>query len=584
MTLLEWVRFLIDVTSRFISPPLVAAEWVLVAGLAIVLAFVPNRPEGRLGSVRTAFRRLAERRGLAILLCGALPVLLRLALLPVYPIPFPSIHDEFSHLLMADTLAHGRLSNPTHPMWMHFESIHVIQQPTYNSMYPPAHGVFLAVGQVLFGEPWFGVLLGVGAMCAASCWMMQGWLGPAWALYGTLVIILKIGITGFWMNSYVGGPVPALGGALLIGSLPRLRSPQARPLHAALFALGLVILMNSRPFDGALLGFVACVYLALTLQNGDLRSAGNLLIPAAAVLGCGIVLTGYYNWRVTGSPLRMPYQVNRDTYGWPENLAFLPPKHVKLRHPSLQAMYVKEVRNRQVYSSPRAAIDDLGTRLYDNWSFFVGPILTVPLILIGSVFRDRRTRPLIVFVSAIALLNLFQLVLYPYHLGPIMTVIFAIATCGIRYWYAELGRNSGRRALCSVMLLPCALLAVSTLKHYAPEMGLPMAYWDRATEPHRDPRAYIESWLSARPRKQLVLVRYAELHPVNQEWVYNGADINGSKVLWAREMDRKSNARLLAYFHDREAWLVEADVNPQRAVRYSSSRLLPEPCCTDEAF
>jgi hypothetical protein len=555
----SWIdaaRWIISETTRFISPPPIAFEWAMTAVAAILIAVIPLG--SRLRRVRTAFERLANRRRAAILISGLFPVAIRLSLLGVMPVPEPSIHDEFSHLLLADTLAHGRLTNPTHPMWRHFESIHIIQQPTYSSMYPPAQGSFLALGEVLFDEPWAGVVISVGLMCMAICWMMQGWLPPAWAFYGSLLAALKIGIVGLWMNSYMGGAVAGIGGALLIGALPRLRANARAWLAAAFLGLGMVILMNSRPFDGAILSACALLYLALC---GRLKA----LAPAAAVLVCGVLFTAYYNWRVTGSPTRMGYQVNRDTYGWPENLAFLPPKKIALHDPVLERMYLKEIARREVYHQPAKLMDDLATRALDNWIYFIGPLLTLPFLFL---LWDRRTRPLVLFAGAIALLNLFQLVLYPYHLAPLTGIIFAMVAQGMRHLYVLLGRARGA---VMALILPLSLMALGAMKQEAVDLNLQLSYWEKAAEWHRDARAYIAEWLANRPRKQLVVVRYAADHEPNQEWVYNGADVDHSKIVWAREVDAASDAALLKYFHDREAWLLEADVYPQRVVRYPAT-------------
>jgi hypothetical protein len=330
-----------------------------------------------------------------------------------------------------------------------------------------------------------------------------------------------------------------------------------------------VILMNSRPFDGALLSAASLVYL------WPAKRLVVKLAPAAVVLACGVLFMGYFNWRVTGSPARMGYQVNRDTYGWPENLAFLSPKKLTLRDPVLEKMYLKEVARREGYRQPGKLADDLITRLFDSWIFFIGPVLTVPLLFLPWIFRERRTRPLVFFVAAIAALNLCQLVLYPYHLAPLVGVMFVIVTQGVRHVYVRLGHARG--AVLALML-PACLLTVGAMKQDSGDLKLELAYWERAAEWHRDARAYITEWLSRRSGKQLVVVRYGPFHEVNQEWVYNNADIDGSKIVWAREVSPQSDAELLHYFHDREVWLLEADVIPQRVVKYpvATAEKLPD--------
>src|SRR5439155_20534770 len=139
------------------------------------------------------------------------------------PNPQPKVTDEYSYSPSADTFGLGRLNNPTHPMWVHFETFQLNWHPTYGSMYYPGYGIFLAFGQVLMGHPFWGVWLSSGLMCAAICWALQGWLPPGWALLGGLLGVIRLATFSYWADSYWGGTVTALGGALLLGGFPRIK-------------------------------------------------------------------------------------------------------------------------------------------------------------------------------------------------------------------------------------------------------------------------------------------------------------------------------------------------------------------------
>src|SRR5260370_37670635 len=205
--------------SAMLQFPTALAVPLLVALAFLLLAvFAPRWSKHLFQIIESAFSRLAQRKTLAIWLLFVSVIAVRLAVLPLLPLPLPGIHDEFSYLLMGDTFAHGRLSNPPHPMWISIEAFHVNGFPRYASMFPPAQGFVLAIGQLL-GLPWIGVPLSSAAMCAAIYWMLLAWIPQRWALLGGIVVWLKFCVTSYWVNSYWGGAVAATGGAPLLCEL-----------------------------------------------------------------------------------------------------------------------------------------------------------------------------------------------------------------------------------------------------------------------------------------------------------------------------------------------------------------------------
>jgi hypothetical protein len=548
---------------------------------AICLAFAYTRPpfgDEAFSRMEQHFTAFANKRNLAVITVGLTALGIRLALLPILPIPVPAIHDEYSHLLLADTLAHGRLANPTHPMWIHFETFHVNWHPTYASMYYPGHALFLAFGQVVMGHPFWGVWLSSGLMCAAICWALQGWMPSAWALAGGLLAVIRLGTFSYWVDSYWGGTVAALGGALVLGAIPRVKQT-SRVRDSVIMGTGMVLLALTRPYEGIFFCVPVVIYLLVWASRRDAPPLNLLLrrvaLPTALTLVLGLVWLAYYFWRVTGSPFTTPYQINIRTYGlvyfpW-QQMQPVPPFH----HRMMQLFY-------RVISVPKAfnfaryhPFELQGTKALGLWLFFFGPLLTMPW-LAWLFARPRKwswisIEPDLRFLMTLCACTYVSIMLtiyagQPHYAAPLTTAIYAATVLVMR----DLRFTPSGRWLVRSMLLLAPLLFASVAVASAFHAG-PSPSWIRiwcTPSLQNLSRARVLTQLEKTAGKHLVIVRYRPDHDfAYDEWVFNGADINGSKVILARDMGQ-DNAELLQYFTNRKVWLVEPDDRPVKLIPY----------------
>ncbi len=444
---------------------------------------------------------------------AAVPIVLRLALLPRFPIPTPRVADDFSYLLLGDTLAHFRLANPPHPMHRFFEGVFVLQDPSWSSIFPLGQGLALAFGELVFRLPWAGVVLSVGLLCALTYWMLRAWVNPVWALCGGLLAALEFGPLSSWMNTYWGGAVSAIAGCLVFGALPRRRTRDA-----VILGIGLSLQLLTRPFEFVLL---VAVVLLFAIPRRTLAIAALVLVPAFG-------LTLLQNKQVTGHWTTLPYQLSRYQYGVPATFRFQPnPIPHRPLTPEQQIDYDSQVA---VHDAPF----DPATRVRFYRFFFLAPLyLVLPFFL--PALKEAR------FVRVAAAIALFSLgdAFYP-------------------YFYPALHRRD------RLSLRPRQRERTGTAEPLHKQAAKPSpSSWSCASptsstrhppQPAPDPegRIAIANQLANAPGKQLVFVR-----PGAHDWIHNAADIDAAPVVWALDLGPAEDAELRRYYPDRHAWLLE---------------------------
>jgi hypothetical protein len=555
-------------------------ELIITIASALLLLGWPSFGAEFFSRIECFFVPLARMRGWAVTFVGFFACILRLAILPVCPIPAPFVPDDFSFMLSGDTFAHGRLTNPTPAMWTHFESIHISMQPTYMSMYFPAQGLTLALGKVLLGNLWFGQLIATVLMCAAICWMLQAWLPATWAFVGGMLAVVHLGLFSYWINTYHAASIAALGGALALGALPRLiKTVQIR--YGMLLATGIVILAFSRPYEGLLLCLPISVALGRWAFFGKNRPPTRVLIRSAAfpllLIVTGAVWLGYYNYRTFGSPFTLPYTINRTTYAMAPYFVWQKPRpEPKYRHAVMRNYYYEtELKFAGKSTSLSHYFLQKLAMAAVSIQFFAGIALLPPLIMARRVLMDRRVHFIVLCVLVLIAGMSVQIFVLPHYLAPFTAAFYAIGLQAMRHlrvWRP--GKKAAGQTWVRLSIAICLVMAALRLEAGPLHLELPQypsTAWNfvwYGPDHFGTDRQDIEQELERLPGRHLAIVRYSSTHNPFNEWVYNSADIDNSKVIWAREMDDASNRALIHYYKDRTVWLVQPDMPPTEVSCY----------------
>jgi hypothetical protein len=286
----------------------------------------------------------------------------------------------------------------------------------------------------------------------------------------------------------------------------------------------------------------------------------------------------YYFWRTTGNALRTPYAVYEETYGAFPYMAW---QHLK-NEPVYRHQIMRELEVNQVMLSYQIFLKPVGhmSRIFAAVGFFFGPILLLSFgalafaLPYGFSLRhlSGRARALLWILLSFAVGTEMAIFYSPHYSAPATCVILALMLLAIkrvRQW-----NRSGlflSRAVFAACVGAFALHAAAAPLHIPYNRFSTYTWYDFFAQYGSTwfTRAHTQAQLKDLPGDHLVIVHYAPDHPPFPEWVYNDADIDHAKIVWARDMGVAKNHQLLDYFKDRQAWLLEADEKPPKLSPYN---------------
>ena len=136
-----------------------------------------------------------------------------------------------------------------------------------------------------------------------------------------------------------------------------------------------------------------------------------------------------------------------------------------------------------------------------------------------------------------------------HYLAPIIGFSYLFVLQAMRLWRWR-NKRMGRTMLWLVPLLCVVVLLFSLL--YERMKQDESAAWQRQ-------RARINEQVKKMGGQHLIIVSYGSQHSFLDEWVYNDADIDGAKVIFARAINNTQDCQLVDYFKSRRIWSLDVD-------------------------
>ena len=315
------------------------------------------------------------------------------------------------------------------------------------------------------------------------------------------------------------------------------------------------------------------LYFLPELWNRDELRKLARAVPAvalAALAGMGITLV--QNKQVTGSWTTLPAMLSQYQYGVPASLTF---QAHAVPHRELTPQQELDYKMQRSFRGNTP--ETIGTYLlrleyrvrYYRFFFLVPLYLALPAFLV--TMRHSRfawvALSLVIFALGVNFFPAFQ-----FHYVAAIVCLFVLASVTGLERLSRLTIRSlpvGRTTARLIVFVCAAHFLFWYGLHLFDDQPFSLAMrqyetWNAID--HGDPggRVAVQEQLERAPGKHLVFVRYWPQHIFQQEWVYNAADIDGARIVWARDLGTAEDEKLRHYYPDRTVWLLEPDARPPK--------------------